>query len=126
MRIDVKGRNVTVEDELKERVRRKFEKVGRQVSELADLEVELIEERNPAIRDSQVAEVTLHLKGVTLRAREASEDMVHSINLAAEDLSRQVKRHREKRRRRREAKRATPRLPGVASVTPAPATGTKH
>ena len=109
MRIDVKGRNVTVEDELKERVSRKFEKVGRQVSELADLEVELIEERNPAIRDSQVAEVTLHLKGVTLRAREASEDMVHSINLAAEDLSRQVKRHREKRRRRREAKRATPR-----------------
>ena len=109
MRIDVKGRNVTVEDELKERVSRKFEKVGRQVSELADLEVELIEERNPAIRDSQVAEVTLHLKGVTLRAREASEDMVHSINLAAEDLSHEVKRHREKRRRRREAKRATPR-----------------
>ena len=50
------------------------------------MEVELIEERNPAIRDSQVVEVTLHLKGVTLRAREASEDMVHSINLAAEDL----------------------------------------
>ena len=28
-----------------------------------------MEERNPAIADSQVAEVTLHLKGVTLRAR---------------------------------------------------------
>ena len=38
----------------------------RQVSELADMEVELIEERNPAIRDSQVVELTLHLKGVTL------------------------------------------------------------
>ena len=53
-----------------------------------------------------MAEVTLHLKGVTLRAREASEDMVHSLNLAAEDLARQVKRHREKRRKRREAKQA--------------------
>ena len=109
MRISVKGRNVTVGDELRDRVDKKFAKVARQVSSLADMEVELIEERNPAIRESQVAEVTLHLKGVTLRAREASDDMVHSINLAAEDLSRQVKRHRDKRRRRREAHQASPR-----------------
>ena len=42
---------------------------SKQVSTLAELEVELMEERNPAIADSQVAEVTLHLKGVTLRAQ---------------------------------------------------------
>jgi ribosome-associated translation inhibitor RaiA len=36
--------------------------------------------------------------------------MVHSLNLAAEDISRQVKRHREKRRKRREAHRASPRI----------------
>ena len=109
MRIEVKGRNVTVDDELRERVERKFAKVAKQVSELAEMEVELFEERNPSIRESQVVEVTIHLKRVTLRAREASEDMVHSINLAAEDLSRQVKRHRDKRRRRREAHSASPR-----------------
>ena len=109
MRISVKGRNVTVGDELRERVDKKFAKVARQVSSLADMEVELIAERNPAIRESQVAEVTLHLKGVTLRAREASDDLVHSINLAADDLARQVKRHRDKRRRRREAHQASPR-----------------
>ena len=110
MRIAVKGRNVPVGDELKERVEKKFSKIARQVSDLAEMEVELREERNPSIRDSQIVEVTLHLKGVTLRARERSEDMVHSLNLAAEDLSRQVKRHREKRRKRREAHRASPRL----------------
>ncbi len=109
MRISVKGRNVTVGDELRERVDKKFAKVARQVSSLAEMEVELIEERNPAIRESKVAEVTLHLKGVTLRAREASDDMVHSINMAAEDLARQVKRHRDKRRKRREAHHASPR-----------------
>ncbi len=110
MRISVKGRNVTVGDELRKRVDRKFAKVARQVSTLADMEVELWEERNPAIRESQVAEVTLHLKGLTLRARESSEDMVHSINLAADDLARQVKRHRDKRRKRREAHQASPRV----------------
>ena len=110
MRIAMKGRNVPVGDELRERVNKKFAKVARQVSPLADMEVELIEERNPSIRQSQVVEVTLYLKGVTLRAREASESMAHSVNLAAEDLARQVKRHRDKRRKRREAHRASPRL----------------
>ncbi len=110
MRIEMKGRNVPVGDELRERVHKKFAKVARQVSEFADMEVELSEERNPSIRESQIAEVTLHLKGVTLRACERSDDMAHSINLAAEDLARQVKRHRDKRRKRREAHRASPRL----------------
>jgi putative sigma-54 modulation protein len=50
-----------------------------------------------------VAEATLHLKGVTLRAREASPQMLHSLNLVVDELARQVKRHRDKRRRRREA-----------------------
>ena len=106
MRIEIKGRNVPVGDDLRTKVEKKFSKIARQVSPLAELEVELREERNPSIRDSQLAEVTLHLKGVTLRACERSDDMVHSINLVAEDLSRQVKRHRDKRRRRRESAKA--------------------
>ena len=111
MRIAVKGRNVPVDDELRARIEKKFEKVAKQVSQVAELEVELTEERNPAIPDSQVAEATLHLKGVTLRASERSDGMAHSINLVAEDLARQVKRHRDKRRGRRRSKGAQP---GVA------------
>jgi putative sigma-54 modulation protein len=104
MRIQVKGRNgTTVDDELRERLEKKLAKVSRQVSPLAELEVELREERNPAIKDRQIAEATLHLKGVTLRARESSTDMGHSINMLADDLARQVKKHRDKRRARREA-----------------------
>src|SRR5690242_4784463 len=106
MRIEVKGRNLPVSEELREHVSKRFRKVERQVSELAELEVEVLEERNPAIADSQVAEATLHLKGITLRARAASPDIVHSINLVSDELARQVKRHREKRRGRREARAA--------------------
>jgi putative sigma-54 modulation protein len=104
MRIEVKGRNTPVTDELREHIERRFAKVAKQVSPLAELELELSEERNPAIADSQVAEATLHLKGVTLRAHDASRDMTHSINLVSEELARQVKRHRDKRRHRREAR----------------------
>ena len=109
MRIQVKGRSgVTIDDELLSRVEKKLGKVARQVSALAELEIELSEERNRAIRESQVAEATLHLKGVTLRARERSTDMGHSLNLVADDLARQVKKHRDKRRGRREAHRVAP------------------
>ncbi|HEY3726701.1 MAG TPA: ribosome-associated translation inhibitor RaiA [Solirubrobacteraceae bacterium] len=115
MRIDVKGRNLPVSDDIREHIAKRFRKVSKQVSELAQLEVELCEERNPAIADSQVAEVTLHLKGVTLRARDASPEMRHSINLVSDEIAVQVKRHRDKRRRRREARAAAAPLPGDIS-----------
>lgn len=108
MRIEVKGRNLPVTDELRELVFRRFAKVDKQVSRFAVLEVELCEERNPSNPDSQVAEATLYLKGVTLRAHDASRDMGHSVNLISEEMSRQVKRHRDKRRKRREARAAVP------------------
>ena len=101
MQIEVKGRNTPVTDELREHVERRFTKVGKQVSEFARLEIEVYEERNPAIADNQVAEATLALKGVTLRAQDRARDLRHAINLCEEELSRQVKRHREKRRGRR-------------------------
>src|SRR3954452_25375995 len=99
MRIEVKGRNVSVGDELQERIEKRLQKISKQVSELALAEVELTEERNPRnATQSQVAEITLHLKGVPLRAPEATDNMVRSINRATDDVARQVKRHRDKRR----------------------------
>jgi putative sigma-54 modulation protein len=112
VRIDVRGRNTEVTDELRGHVEKRFARLGRQVSEHAVLEVELSEERNPSIADRQVAEATLHLKRITLRARESSPEMLHSIHEIAEDLRRQVKRHREKRRKRHQTRRLMSRLRG--------------
>jgi putative sigma-54 modulation protein len=104
MRIEVKGRNMSISEDVREHTAKRFEKIARQVSELAELELELTHERNPSIVEPQVAEATLYLKGVTLRAREASTDVKHSINCCADELAVQVKRHRDKRRKRRESR----------------------
>ena len=110
MRIEVKARNgVVVDDDLRERIAKRFEKVAKQVSELAELEVELFEERNPSIKDAHVAEANLRLKGATLRAKERSDNMAHAIHLLSDDLARQVKKHRDKRRGRRQSTKAEPR-----------------
>jgi putative sigma-54 modulation protein len=115
VRIEIRGRNVEVTDPLREHVYRRFRRVGKQVSDLATLEVELIEERNPSIPDPMIAEATLHLKGVTLRAREASPDMAHSIHELSDDIRRQVKRHRDKRRKRKQTRKLVGRLRGRAA-----------
>lgn len=112
MRIEVSGRHMEVTDDLREAVIQRFARVGKQVSELATLEVQLREEKNPRISDRMVAEATLHLKGVTLRAKEASPDMLHSIHELAEDIRRQVKKHREKRRKRQRTRKIMERLRG--------------
>jgi putative sigma-54 modulation protein len=106
MQIDIKGRNVPVTDEIRMHADRRLNKVARQVSQFARVEIEIFKEPNPRVSDCQVAEATLYLKGVTLRARDSSPEMLHSLNLIVDELSRQVKRHRDKRRHRREARAA--------------------
>lgn len=103
MQIEIKGRNVPVTDEIRTHTERRLTKVSRQVSELARLEIEISKERNPRVADCHVAEGTLYLKGVTLRAHDASPELLHSLNLMVDELARQVKRHRDKLRHRREA-----------------------
>ena len=102
MRIQLKGRGgATADEELLSRVEKKLGKVARQISPLAELTIELREEQG-----QQVAEGALKLKGVTLRATERAPDAGRALNLLADDLARQVKKHRDKRRGRREAQRA--------------------
>lgn len=112
MRIEVRGRNVEVDEELREHVFKRFRRVGRQVSELATLEVTVSEERNPAIPDKQVAEATLRLKRVTLHAKEAAPEMSHAIHELAQDVHRQVKKHRALRRKRRRTRKLINQLRG--------------
>jgi ribosome hibernation promoting factor len=98
MRLQVKGKNVEVSPSIREYAERKLAKLGKQLAEQTQVEVELSEQRNPSIAASQVAEATVFTKGPTLRAREASPDMKASIDQLVDKLERQVKRYRERRR----------------------------
>lgn len=115
MRIEIRGRNVELTEELRRQVEKRFTRLGRQVSDLATLEVELLEERNPSIRDKHVAEARLSVKGTTLTARERAPEILHAVKALSEDMRRQVKRHRELRRNRSTSRRFKQRLRGSAA-----------
>jgi putative sigma-54 modulation protein len=97
MRLQVKGKNVEVTPSIREYTERKLAKLGKQLADQTQVEVELFEERNPSISASHVAEATIFTKGPTLHARGATPDMKASIDQLVEKLERQVKRYRERR-----------------------------
>jgi len=107
MRLQVKGKNLEVSDSIRSYAEQKLQKLQKQLGDAVQVELELTVERNPSIRDSQVAEATVFTKGHSLRAREASRDMRASIDGLTDKLLREVKTYREKRRRepRRRAER---------------------
>jgi len=107
MRLSVKGKNLDVSEAVRTHAERKFAKLSKLVPELAEVEVELSEERNPSNPANQVAEATIWAKGETLRGREATKDMKASIDQLVDKLERQVTRYRTRGRdRRRRAARA--------------------
>ena len=99
MRLQVKGKNVDVNEQLKSYAQTKLGKLEKHLNDGARLELELAVEKNPSISQNQVAEATVWTKGPVLRARESSHDMKASIDLLVDKLERQAKRYRDRRRR---------------------------
>jgi putative sigma-54 modulation protein len=100
MRLEVKGRNVEVNDSIRRYAEEKLDRIERQLPDETQIEVELTLETNPSISADHVAEATVWTKGSTLRAREASNAFETSIDQLSDKLERQVERYREKRSRR--------------------------
>ena len=98
MRLQVKGRNLEISEQIRTYAEEKLGKLDRLVNDPTRVELELAVEKNPSIADNHVAEATVWTKGPVLRAREASGDMKASIDQLVDKLERQVKRYREKRR----------------------------
>ena len=100
MQIEVRTRHTTYTDHLRDRVDRHFGKVGKVVSPLAVLHLELHEEPNPSVSDASVVEAKLHLKGTVLHAEATSADMGMAIEEVAHKILKQVHRYLAKHKHR--------------------------
>ena len=114
MRLQVKGRNVEVSESIRRYAEEKLGKLERQLADPTQVELELAVEHNPSIAANHVAEATIWTKGPTLRARESASSYEASIDQLVEKLERQVKRYRDKRRRRDTGRRANGQFPDQA------------
>jgi len=114
VQLQIKARNTEVSDAIRRYAEEKLSKLDRHLGDSPRVELELAVERNPSISASHVAEATVWTKGPVLRARESSTDMRSSIDQLTDKLTRQVKRYRDKRRRRgQRISELAPALPAV-------------
>ena len=98
MRLQMKGKNLELSDSIRSYAEQKMRKLDKQLPELVQVELELSTEKNPSIRDNQVAEATVFTKGHPLRVRTATSNMRASIDGLMDRLLREVKEYQDKRR----------------------------
>jgi len=98
MQLQIKGKNVEMDDTIRSYAEEKLGKLERHLADPTKVELELSLEKNPSIADNHVAEATIWTKGPTLRARESSVDWRASIDELVDKLERQAKRYQNKRR----------------------------
>lgn len=91
MQLSVKGRNLEVTDALRTYAEEKVQRMGRYLDGIVSGHVVLSVEKH-----RQIAEVTLRVRDLTVRAEESTDDLYSSIDLVAEKLERQILRHKER------------------------------
>ena len=91
MRYTITGRNIEVTPGLRNMVEKKIGKLEHFFTPDTEVIVAL-----SAQKDRQKIEVTIPIKGNTIRAEESSTDMYVSIDLVEEEIERQIRRYRKK------------------------------
>lgn len=97
----IRGENIAVTDAIREYAERKISKLEKYF-ESQDATVHVNAKVYP--NKKQKAEVTIPLKGVTLRAEETSDDWYGSLDIVVDKLERQVRKHKTKLHRKVKSK----------------------
>ncbi len=91
MHFSVKGRNLEITPAIRAYAQEKLSRLTRYLENIVTMHVVL-----SVAKHRQIAEVTLHVRDLTIRAEEESGDLYSSIDLVAEKLERQILRYKER------------------------------
>ena len=103
MQLSITGKNVEINDDVRKYVEKKIGRLDRYLPNIIDSRVELTITGAPALKDRQIAQVTLRTKNAILRAEEASSDIFASVDAVFEKMQRQVDRLKVTLRQRTES-----------------------
>lgn len=91
MQINISGHHVDVTPALRDYVNTKLERLSRHFDQITNTHVVLTVEKS-----RQRADATIHVSGADLAASAESEDMYAAIDFLADKLDRQLIKHKEK------------------------------
>lgn len=101
MDIVINGRNLDVTPRIRSYVEKKIERLDRYMPNIADVRIDLAEEKSNRMGNRMIAQVTLrHIRGTILRAEERTSDIFAAVDVVIDKIYRQIERYKGKRRRR--------------------------
>ncbi len=102
LEVEVFGRNMEINDRIKDYVNKKVTKLDRYLNGIEEARVDLAYIKSArSAADRQVAEITVRGKGIILRAEERADDIYAALDKALEKLQRQMERYKGKHYRGR-------------------------
>jgi len=97
MQIVVKGKNMEVNERLRDFVEGKISKLSRVLPSIAEAEVEFSKEKTKSAASRFIAQVTLKANGQLIRAEQSAGDTYSALDVVLDKLDRQITRYRTKR-----------------------------
>lgn len=100
MDVSIFTRNMEMTPHLSEYVDQKVEKLDRYLPSIDEARMDLTVENTRSAAHSQVAQLTVRVRGKILRAEERTQDMFASIDAVLDKMHRQIARYKGKRQDR--------------------------
>jgi putative sigma-54 modulation protein len=113
MDIVVRGKNCSVSAHLEVTAREKVARIAKFTHDAGRVEVDFAEQQHKRLSESQLCEITVHLKKHFVKAHACSSEPEAALDLAVDKVGYQVARIKEKRVSRSHPRRRAPSVVGV-------------
>lgn len=97
MQVVIKGKNMEVNERLKEFVENKISRLTRVLPSIAEAEVEFSTEKTKSANSRFIAQVTLKANGQLIRAEKSAGDTYSALDVVLDKLDRQITRFKTRR-----------------------------
>ena len=108
MELNIKAKNVDVNQQLRGYIERKFGDLIRHLPAITNVNVELSSQATRSQSDRMIAQVTLYVDESLLRAEQRAANAVEAINLVTGVLDRRIERYKSRAYRSERAKQVAP------------------
>ena len=100
MELTITGKNMQINDRIREYVEKKASKLDRYLNNIDDASLELTRSSAKSAEDRHIAQLTVRVKGSILRAEERAADVFTAFDAVLDKMYRQIVRYKTRRRPR--------------------------
>jgi putative sigma-54 modulation protein len=98
LEVEIHGRDISLTPHLKDYVEKKVGKLDRYLPTISEARMDLAEVKSArSAADRQVAQLTVHSRGMVLRAEERKDDIFAAVDAVLDKIYRQIERYKGKR-----------------------------